>query len=377
MLKWFKKTDKTEKSALASPQVGDDSLVVKPEPSEPSEPSELIDTSDSESPITDENISEQYTPAPPEKNSGWAVRLFAGLHKSSSKIGDSISGVFTKRKLDADAVQDLSDILIMSDMGVALSERFSHNIAATRFDKNISDMDIKVALAEQIESVLRPVCVPLTLGDSRPHIIMVVGVNGSGKTTTIGKLAHRYTQMGKSVLLGAGDTFRAAAVEQLRVWADRAGADIVYKHEGADAGALAYETISKGLDNAVDVILLDTAGRLHNKQHLMDELQKVQRVIKKRLPDAPHDTVIVLDGTVGQNALDQVAHFKDCVAVSGIIMTKLDGTAKGGVLVHIADSYKLPIHAIGVGETIDDLNAFEPMDFANALMGIDSNDCVH
>ncbi len=352
MLKWLKKTDKKN--------------IIK----DTDTPSK-IDIS----PDVDENIGTAHVADPSQQKTGWqktgwTMRLFDGLNKSSNKISTRISGVFTKRKLDADAVQDLSDILIMSDMGVTLSERFSQNIAQNRFDKNISDMEIKGAIAEQIQMVLSPVCVPLTLDNPPPHIIMVVGVNGSGKTTTIGKLAHQYTQMGKSVLLGAGDTFRAAAVEQLRVWAQRACADIVYKDEGADAGALAYETISKGLKQNADVILLDTAGRLHNKHHLMDELQKVQRVVQKLVPDAPHDTVIVLDGTVGQNALDQVKHFKDCVSISGIIMTKLDGTAKGGVLVQIADTYKLPIHAIGIGEAIDDLNTFDATEFANALMGI-------
>lgn len=312
----------------------------------------------------------QGTDTPPK--STWASRLFSGLSKSSTKIGDSIAGVFTKRKLDATAIQDLTDILIMADMGVDCAERFANNIAKNRYDKDVSDMDIKMAIADEIQHVLEPVCIPLDITRHSPHIVMVVGVNGSGKTTTIGKLAKQYTDMGKSVLLGAGDTFRAAAVEQLRVWAERAGADIVFKDEGADAGALAYETIAKGISDNADVIILDTAGRLHNKQHLMDELQKVERVIQKLVPHAPHDTILVLDGTVGQNAVEQVKHFKECVAVSGIIMTKLDGSAKGGVLVHIADIYKVPIHAIGVGESLDDLNACDAQDFAHALLGINT-----
>ena len=378
MLKWLQK--KLAKKSVQTDSIAPDTAEQNPKNTDlPAEqhiqtapPADCQDVSVTDTLVTDMPLSAESTTAPKKTpvEKSWTVRLFTGLTKSSSKISDNISGVFTKRKLDNEALQDLSDILIMSDMGVSLSERFSQNIAKTRFNKNVSDVEIKTAVADQVQAVLDPVCIPLKLGDNKPHVIMVVGVNGSGKTTTIGKLAKRYMDMGKSVLLGAGDTFRAAAVEQLQVWANRSGADIVCKDAGADAGALAYETISKGLNDNTDVILLDTAGRLHNKQHLMDELQKVQRVIQKLIPDAPHDTVIVLDGTVGQNAIEQIQHFKECVAVSGIIMTKLDGTAKGGVLVQIADTYKIPIHAVGVGETIDDLNAFAADTFAYALMGL-------
>ncbi|MGB1360974.1 MAG: signal recognition particle-docking protein FtsY [Alphaproteobacteria bacterium] len=312
---------------------------------------------------------EQVKEEKPKKKGGFFGKLFSGLSKSSSKISENISGVFTKRKLDAEAIQDLEDILIQSDMGVELSQKMASNFAKTRFDKEISDDEVKQALAQEIQTVLEPVCKPLEIKKS-PHVILMVGVNGSGKTTTIAKLAQQYVDDGKKVILGAGDTFRAAAVEQLKVWGERIGCDVISKDEGADAGSLAYETVEKGVNENADVIIIDTAGRLHNKQDLMDELKKMHRVIGKVIPDAPHDVILVLDATVGQNAIEQVNHFKEAVDISGIIMTKLDGSAKGGVLVNIANTFDMPIYAVGVGETADDLNSFSSEDFAKSLMGI-------
>ena len=315
------------------------------------------------------------TKADTKKN--WLNRMVGGLEKSSSKISDSISGVFTKRKLDAKAIDALQDILIMSDMGVTIAQTFTDNISSTRFDKEVSDEEIKEAIVEEIEKVLSPLCKPLEINEKNsPHIILMVGVNGAGKTTTIGKLASKYIAEGKKVMLGAGDTFRAAAVEQLQVWGKRVGADVISKPEGADAGALVYEAIECAKAEKADVLLIDTAGRLHNKAHLMEALKKIDRVIKKLVPDAPHDTVLILDGTVGQNALEQVKHFSDCVPISGIIMTKLDGSAKGGTLVNIASQFSFNIHAIGVGETADDLNAFRAKDFATGIMGVSPKEDV-
>ena len=301
--------------------------------------------------------------------SGFLGKLFNGLGKSSAKISENITGVFTKRKHDKEAIQDLEDILIMSDMGVELSKKMAENLAKNRFEKEISDIEIKKALALEIENVLQPVCKPMKI-KNHPQVILMVGVNGSGKTTTIAKLAQQYVQDGKKVVLGAGDTFRAAAVEQLQVWGERIGCDVISKPEGSDAGALAYETVEKGVASNADVIIIDTAGRLHNKEYLMQELKKIHRVIGKVIPNTPNEVVLVLDATVGQNGLEQVNHFKQAVDISGIIMTKLDGSAKGGVLVNIANTYNIPIYAVGVGENVDDLNSFTAKDFANSLMGL-------
>ncbi|MDG1153342.1 MAG: signal recognition particle-docking protein FtsY [Alphaproteobacteria bacterium] len=301
--------------------------------------------------------------------SGFLGKLFKGLGKSSAKISENITGVFTKRKLDKEAIQDLEDILIMSDMGVELSKKMANNLAKNKFEKEISDIEIKRALAFEIENVLQPVCKPMEIKNN-PQVILIVGVNGSGKTTTIAKLAQQYVKDGKKVILGAGDTFRAAAVEQLQIWGKRIGCDVISKPEGSDAGALAYETVTKGVSSKADVIIIDTAGRLHNKEYLMEELKKIHRVIGKVIPKAPNEVVLVLDATVGQNGLEQVNHFKQAVNISGIIMTKLDGSAKGGVLVNIANTYNIPIYAVGVGETVDDLNSFTAKDFAHSLMGL-------
>ncbi|WP_417797740.1 signal recognition particle-docking protein FtsY [Terasakiella pusilla] len=303
---------------------------------------------------------------------GWLARLKAGLSKSSSKLTSGIGDLFTKRKLDDEALEELEDLLITSDMGVATAAKIVQGIAKSRFGKDISTEELKAALADEITPILEPVTKPLDVATGRkPHVVLVCGVNGSGKTTTIGKLAKIYSEQGLKVMLAAGDTFRAAAVEQLKVWGERTNVPVIAKETGADAAALAFDAVSTAKAQGVDVLLIDTAGRLQNKAHLMDELEKVVRVIKKVDETAPHDTVLVLDSTVGQNAHSQVETFDKIVNVTGLIVTKLDGTAKGGVTVSLAEKFGKPVHAIGVGEAAEDLRPFEARAFANALVGLD------
>jgi fused signal recognition particle receptor len=301
---------------------------------------------------------------------GWFSRLTQGLKRSSSKLGEGITGIFTKRKLDDDALEELEELLIQADLGVATSARIAGEIARTRFDKEVSPEEIREALAEQIAPILEPVARPLTVDPARkPHVVLVVGVNGSGKTTTIGKLATQFRAEGKSVMLAAGDTFRAAAVEQLQIWGERTGCPVVAKETGADAAGLAYDAVKRAKEEGIDLLLIDTAGRLHNKADLMAELEKVVRVIKKLDESAPHDTLLVLDATTGQNALQQVQTFKELTQVTGLVLTKLDGSARGGILVALAEKFALPVHAIGVGESAQDLRPFEAKAFARALTG--------
>jgi len=304
-------------------------------------------------------------------NGGWLGRLKQGLGKSSSKLGDGLKGLFTKRKLDGAALEDLEDLLITADMGARTAAKITAEIARTRFDKDIDPDEIRAALAVEIEKILNPVAVPFTVdAANRPHVVLVCGVNGSGKTTSIGKLAKQLGDQGLKVVLAAGDTFRAAAVEQLQVWGERAGAEVITAAAGADAAGLAYEALQKARTGNADVLLIDTAGRLQNKKHLMAELEKIIRVIRKLDADAPHDCLLVLDAGVGQNAHSQVQAFTDVVQVSGLLMTKLDGTARGGVVVSLAEKFALPVHAIGVGEGIGDMRPFDARDFARALVGI-------
>ena len=308
-----------------------------------------------------------------QNRGGWFSRLKAGLTRSSSKIGDGISGIFTKRKLDDDALEDLEELLITSDLGVTTAAKLAGNLAKTRFDKDVSPEEVREALAEDIAGILDPVARPLELDATRrPHVILVVGVNGSGKTTTIGKLAKVYRATGKQVRLAAGDTFRAAAIEQLKIWGERTGCPVVARETGSDAAGLAYDALETAQQAEDDVLLIDTAGRLHNKDELMAELQKVIRVLRKVDPTAPHDVLLVLDATTGQNALSQVGTFKELVEVSGLVVTKLDGSARGGVLVALAEKYGLPVHAIGVGEGADDMRPFAARDFARSLMGLEA-----
>ncbi len=302
----------------------------------------------------------------------WFQRIKDGLRKSSSRLASGITDIFTKRKLDDAAVEELEDLLVMADLGPATAARLAAAIAKERFDKEVEPEEIRAALADEVTQILEPVAIPLSVDVGRkPHVVLVAGVNGSGKTTTIGKVAKHLRAEGKSVMLAAGDTFRAAAIEQLRVWGERTGAPVVAKEQGADAAGLAFDAIEQARRDGVDVLLIDTAGRLHNKSGLMEELKKVIRVIKKLDDSAPHDVLLVLDATTGQNALSQVETFKQMVDVTGLVVTKLDGTAKGGVLVALAERFGLPVHAIGVGEQADDLRPFTARDFARGLMGLE------
>ncbi|MDG4649300.1 signal recognition particle-docking protein FtsY [Roseibacterium sp. SDUM158017] len=278
-----------------------------------------------------------------------------------------------RRALDDDMLEQLEELLISADMGVETAVRVTANIAEGRYGRMMSAADIKALLAAEIARVMEPVARPLPLYPKKPQVVLVVGVNGSGKTTTIGKLAAQFKSAGKSVVIAAGDTFRAAAVEQLQIWGDRAGVPVLTAAEGSDPAALAFDAMTKAEADGADLLMIDTAGRLQNRADLMEELAKIVRVIRKKDPDAPHNTLLVLDATTGQNALSQVKTFQALADVSGLVMTKLDGTAKGGVLVALADRFGLPIHAIGVGEQIDDLQPFDPQDFATALVGIGDN----
>ncbi|MEZ5901927.1 MAG: signal recognition particle-docking protein FtsY [Alphaproteobacteria bacterium] len=306
---------------------------------------------------------------------GWLSRLTKGLSKSSNKLGQSITDVFTKRKLDETALEELEEILITADIGLKTAAKLVADFSENRFDKEVRDFEVHKALAESIAGILEPVAKPLDIAatQAKPFVMLVCGVNGAGKTTTIGKMAHDYhVKQHKSVMIAAGDTFRAAAVEQLDVWAKRAHVPLIKKEIGADSAAVAYEAYEKAKAENVDVLMIDTAGRLQNKANLMEELAKMIRVIKKQDESAPHAVILVLDSTTGQNAHSQVQNFKDVVDVTGLVVTKLDGSAKGGVVVSLAEEFGLPIHAVGVGEKIEDLSPFSAKDFANALMGLSS-----
>ncbi len=303
---------------------------------------------------------------------GWFSRLRAGLTRSSNALTDGIGGIFTKRKLDDTAIEELEELLIRADLGVRTSAEIVGNIAKSRYDKEISPEEVRAALAHEIEAILAPVALPLEIDPGhRPHVVLVVGVNGTGKTTTIGKLAKLFREHGNAVVLCAGDTFRAAAIDQLKIWGERVGATVVAGAPGADPAGLAYDALETARRDGADLLLIDTAGRLQNKANLMAELAKVGRVLKKLDPAAPHSVLLVLDATTGQNALSQVEVFREVAAVTGLVMTKLDGTARGGVLVAVADRFQLPVHAIGVGESADDLRPFDARDFARTLCGLD------
>ena len=293
------------------------------------------------------------------------------MARTSSKLSDGITGIFTKRKLDEATLDGLEDLLIEADLGIETSEAIASALKNGRFEKGISPDDVRAILAAEVARVLDPVAKPLVINPAnKPHVILVVGVNGSGKTTTIGKLASQLRREGRSVIMAAGDTFRAAAIDQLKVWGERAGCPVIARDVGSDSSGLAYDALREATDAGCDVLLLDTAGRLQNKQALMDELEKVIRVLRKIDATAPHDVVLVLDATTGQNALNQVEVFRQRAGVSGLVMTKLDGTARGGILVAISARHRLPVYAIGVGEGIDDLAPFAPVDFARAIAGL-------
>jgi fused signal recognition particle receptor len=300
---------------------------------------------------------------------GFLSRLTQGLSRSATKLS-GIGAVFTKRKLDDEALQDLEDLLIAADLGTEVAKKIIANFRRTRFGREVSEDEVKQALAEEIAEILAPVARPLVINPDRaPHVVLVVGVNGNGKTTTIGKLAQQYRDQGLKPMLAACDTFRAAAVEQLQVWGQRTGAPVVSAPANSDPAGLAFDALTRAKAEGADVLLIDTAGRLHNKTALMEELAKIIRVIRKQDPTAPHSVLLVLDATTGQNALTQVGVFREMVDVTGLIVTKLDGSARGGIVVALAEEYGLPVHAVGVGEQVGDLRSFYPMDFARGLLG--------
>jgi fused signal recognition particle receptor len=302
---------------------------------------------------------------------GWWRRLTEGMRRTSSALGDSVTSLFTKRKLDAATLDELEDVLVQADLGVETATRIARAVGEGRYDKEISAEEVKAILAGEVEKVLDPVARPLAVeGGEKPFVVLMVGVNGSGKTTTIGKLAQKFRARGLKVMLAAGDTFRAAAIEQLKVWGERSGVPVLAREQGADAAGLAYEALEAAKAQGIDMLLVDTAGRLQNKAGLMSELEKVVRVMKKLDPLAPHATLLVLDATVGQNAVSQVELFRKAAGVTGLVMTKLDGTARGGILVALAQKFGLPVHYIGVGEGIEDLQPFAARDFARAIAGL-------
>jgi fused signal recognition particle receptor len=301
----------------------------------------------------------------------WWQRLSGGLRRTSASIGGAVADLVAKRKLDQAMLDDIEEVLIRADLGVDSAANIAAAVGEGRYDKSITPEEVKAVVAAEVEKVLAPVAKPLVIGAEKPFVVLVVGVNGSGKTTTIGKLAARLRDEGRSVMLAAGDTFRAAAIDQLSVWGGRSGAPVIARAPGADAAGLAFDALTEARGETIDVLLIDTAGRLQNKAVLMEELEKIVRVMKKVDPTAPHAVLLVLDATVGQNALSQVEVFRDVAGVTGLVMTKLDGTARGGILVAVAAKFGLPVHFIGVGEGIKDLAPFSARDFARAIAGIE------
>ena len=324
----------------------------------------------SASPV-EEDPAASEEPAKPAKKS-WFSKLKDGLGKSANKITASLS-IFGKPKLDASDLEDIEDALIMADLGVAAATRLAEGLKKRDYPNGVDQDSLSEALADEVASILTPVAKPLTINPQhKPHVVLMVGVNGSGKTTTAGKLAEQWHQAGLKVTMAAADTFRAAAVEQLKIWGERTGTTVIAGEQGSDAAAVAYQAYEQAINEGADVLIVDTAGRLQAKTELMDELAKICRVIGKKDDAAPHDRVIVLDGTVGQNALSQVSAFKETAGLTGMIVTKLDGSARGGVVVALAQEFGLPIHAVGVGEGKDDLDAFDAVDFGRALAGLDA-----
>jgi fused signal recognition particle receptor len=307
------------------------------------------------------------------KKQSWWQRLTGGLQRSSSALGGAIADLVTKRKLDAATIAEIEDVLICADLGLPTADRIAAALADGRYEAGISADEVKAVVAAEVETVLAPVALPLVIDpEHKPFVILVIGVNGSGKTTTIGKLAEKFRAEGRTVMMAAGDTFRAAAIDQLKIWATRTGAAFIARQAGADAAGLVFDAIVAAKQQGSDVLLVDTAGRLQNRSELMNELEKVLRVIKKAEPSAPHAVLLVLDATVGQNALSQVEIFQKTAGVNGLVMTKLDGTARGGILVALAEKFRLPVHFIGVGENVEDLAPFSARDFARAIAGLES-----
>ena len=301
----------------------------------------------------------------------WLKKLKSGLGKTSARVTASLGAILGRKGIDAASLEEVEDALISADLGTAAAVKLAERMRRHKFEGEVNASTLAAALSDGITDILAPVALPLVPDTAhRPHVVLLVGVNGSGKTTTAGKLAQQWVQAGKKVTLAAGDTFRAAAIDQLKIWGDRTGTTVVAGTQGGDAAALAYQALEQARADGTDILIIDTAGRLQNRSELMDELSKIVRVIRKLDDTAPHDSVIVLDGTVGQNAISQVSAFREVADVSGLIVTKLDGSAKGGVVIALAEAFGLPVHAVGVGEGADDLKPFEARDFANALAGV-------
>ncbi|QKD01063.1 signal recognition particle-docking protein FtsY [Mesorhizobium loti] len=350
-------------------------IAPEPQPIAPPAPQPLPEPKPAAGKVTvtkkvEQKVEPVKAPEPAPRRS-WFQRMRDGLARSSRELTGNIAGVFTKRKLDEETLQDLEDVLIRADLGMETALRITDALAASRYGKDVSDTDVRTVMAAEVEKVLTPVARPLELDLShKPHVILVVGVNGTGKTTTIGKLAAKLTDGGLSVMLAAGDTFRAAAIEQLKIWGERTKSPVIASKIGADAAGLAYDAFEKAKEAGSDVLIIDTAGRLQNKTELMAELEKIVRVLGKLDPEAPHTVLQTVDATTGQNALNQVEIFRNIAGVNGLVMTKLDGTARGGILVAIAAKHKLPVYFIGVGEQVDDLEPFSASEFARAIAGV-------
>ncbi len=354
----------------------------EPEGISPKEPIPHIVTEAGPEPRPDVAAAEPTVPAPeappapetrPAHPKGWWQRLTEGMRRTSSSLSESVTGLFTKRKLDDATLEELEDALIRADLGVPTAMRITEAISSGRYNKEISPDEVRAILAGEVEKALSPVAQALQIDRTKkPFVILMVGVNGAGKTTTIGKLSQKFRAQGLKVMLAAGDTFRAAAIEQLKVWGERVGAPVLAREQGADAAGLAYDALQEAKANGTDVLLVDTAGRLQNKAGLMAELEKIVRVMRKFDETAPHATLLVLDATVGQNAISQVELFQKAAGVTGLVMTKLDGTARGGILVALAAKFGLPVHFIGVGEGVEDLEPFAARDFAKAIAGLDA-----
>ncbi len=356
---------------------------VDPEGGNPKEPVPRIETEAGPEPRPD--VAEADKPAPsaleaapaveakPAGARGWWQRLTEGMRRTSSSLSESVTGLFTKRKLDDATLEELEDALIRADLGVPTAMRITQAISSGRYNKEISPQEVRTILASEVEKTLQPVAHPLSIDrGKKPFVILMVGVNGAGKTTTIGKLSQKFRGQGLKVMLAAGDTFRAAAIEQLKIWGERVGAPVLAREQGADAAGLAFDALQAAKADGTDVLLVDTAGRLQNKAGLMAELEKIVRVMRKFDETAPHATLLVLDATVGQNALSQVELFQKAAGVTGLVMTKLDGTARGGILVALAAKFGLPVHFIGVGEGVEDLEPFAARDFAHAIAGLEA-----
>ena len=369
-----------EKRGLFRRLFGDDKAPDEAHNEVPAAPAEQLGKpteTGSEQPPPSEAPGKPADPQEPGEKRSWLNRLTAGLSRSTNAITTGIGGIFTRRRLDDEALEELEDTLIQADLGVETATAIVEALAAERYDKEISEAEIRTVLATEVEKKLEPVARPLEINsDKKPFVVLMVGVNGSGKTTTIGKLAAKYSATGKSVMLAAGDTFRAAAIEQLKIWGERTGSPVVARDQGADAAGLAFDAMADAREAGKDVLIIDTAGRLQNKTELMAELEKVIRVIRKHDETAPHAVLLTLDATTGQNALSQVDVFREKAGVTGLVMTKLDGTARGGILVAIAARTGLPVHFIGVGEGVDDLEPFAAQDFARAIAGLGDDDGI-